>query len=411
VRIAIIGQGGREHALAWRLVREGHEIIGVPGNPGIAELGRCVEASVSDVQALTAACQAERPDLVVIGPEAPLAAGLADRLRQVGLTVFGPSQAATRIESSKAFSKQLMQRAGVPTARFRTVTTAAELESILAELGGAVAVKADGLAAGKGVVVCSTVTEAYAAALPMLSRGPVIVEERLVGPELSVIGVTDGKHVAILPPSRDHKRLLDGDEGPNTGGMGAVAPVPVPAQWLDQVRETIFRPTLAALAADGAPFTGALFAGLMLTPEGPRVLEFNARFGDPETQAILTSLSADVQLGQLLLRSATGQIADEVLPSSGAVCSVVMASHGYPDSPRSGDVIEGLPAAREQGALVFHAGTRSEGDQVVTAGGRVLSVVARGPTLSEARDRALEAARRIHFSGAQFRTDIGATTE
>ncbi len=410
MRIVVVGQGGREHALAWRLAREGHTVVGVPGNPGLAELGPCVPVDASNVAALAQACADASPDLVVVGPEAPLAAGLVDRLRAADVPVFGPTQAASRIESSKAFAKDVMQRAGVPTARFFTVTTPAELDASLQTLGGEVAVKADGLAAGKGVVVCSTVAEATEAGLRLLERGPVVIEERLTGPELSVIVLTDGRGVAMLPPSRDHKRLLDGDEGPNTGGMGAVAPVSVPPGFLEGLRETVFRPTLDAMAAAGTPFAGALFAGFMLTPAGPKVLEFNARFGDPETQAIMLALSGDVRLGELLMDAARGQLADAILPADGATCGVVVAAPRYPETPETGAPVEGIPEARATGAEVFHAGTRLVDGRVVTAGGRVLTVVARAPTLAEARVMSLAAARLIRFPGAQLRTDIGATS-
>ena len=408
MRIAVVGQGGREHALAWRLAREHHEVIGVPGNPGLRELGACIAVSLGDLPTLVREIDRLRPELVVIGPEAPLAAGLADRLRVIGLTVFGPSQKATQIESSKAFAKQLMRDAGVPTARFATVRDASELDAALNDLGGAVAVKADGLAAGKGVFVCSQVAEARAAGLQLLAGGPVVVEERLEGPEVSLIGITDGVHVAMLPPARDHKRLRNGDQGPNTGGMGAVTPIPLEPALLEQIRATIFRPTLEALVAAGAPFNGALFAGLMMTPDGPKVLEFNARFGDPETQALMVALSDDVSLGETLLAAAQGDVQDSMLASDGAACGVVMASTGYPDAPRSGDRISGLNEARALGAHVFHAGTRSSGTDLETSGGRVLCVVAKRPTLAEARAEALRAVRCISFDGAQYRTDIGA---
>jgi phosphoribosylamine--glycine ligase len=410
MRIVVIGQGGREHALAWRLSQEGHEIIAMPGNPGMEELGRCVKVSVSDTEGLVSACLTEKPDLVVVGPEAPLAAGIVDRLRAVRIPVFGPSQRAAQIEASKAYSKELMQRFGVPTARYLTVTSAAEIENALKELGGAVAVKADGLAAGKGVIVCGTVDEARAAAKTLIERGPVVIEERLDGPELSVIAITDGKHAAILPPARDHKRLLDRDQGPNTGGMGAIAPVPVSDELMEQIRREVIHRTLDAMAADGTPFTGALFAGLMLTKSGPKTLEFNARFGDPETQAIVTSLSKGVSLAQLLLQATTGDVPDTILPTDGAACGIVLAAQNYPDTPRAGDAIEGLTKAKDRGALVFHAGTKRDGEKIVTNGGRVLAVMGRADSLSAAREKALETVREVRFEGMQYRSDIGATT-
>lgn len=407
MRIVVVGQGGREHALVWRLAREGNEVIAVPGNPGTGAQARAVNVALGDLDAVEAACVEVAPELVVIGPEAPLAAGLSDRLRARGLAVFGPSANAARIEASKAYAKEIMRAGGVPTADFALVTNEAELDAALARMGGDVAVKADGLAAGKGVVVCSDVADAREHAVRFLARGPVVIEERLSGPELSVIALTDGRGIALLPRARDHKRLLDGDEGPNTGGMGAVCPAEVEPSLLDSLRETVFRPTLAALAADGAPFSGALYAGLMLDPRGVRVLEFNARFGDPETQAILVALSDDVRLGEVLLAAAQGRLEDSDLATDGAACCVVVASEGYPESPRTGDDIEGIEAAEAAGALVFHAGTAQRDGAIVTAGGRVLGVTARGADLESARAAAQAACDLIHFPGAHRRKDIG----
>ena len=412
MRIIVVGQGGREHALAWRLAAEGHEVVAAPGNPGIAAVARCVPVNLGDVEATARVCEAEKADLIIIGPEAPLAAGLTDRLQATRVPVFGPTARATRIESSKAYAKDLMIRAGIPTARFLPVTDASGLEAALAELGGAVAVKADGLAAGKGVVVCDTVEEARAAGLALLARGPIILEEKLDGPELSVIAICEGTRALILPPARDHKRLLDGDKGPNTGGMGTVAPVHVTESALAVIRETVILPTLTALKDEGASFTGALFAGLMLTSKGPRVLEFNARFGDPETQSIMGTLASDYQLGDALHAAATGRLQEGVVTARGAACTVVVASKGYPDAPEIGAPIEGLDAARAAGAQVCHAGTRQVDGRITTAGGRVLGVMAQGERILARRalHRALEAARLIRFPGAQMRTDIGATS-
>jgi phosphoribosylamine--glycine ligase len=410
LRIAVVGQGGREHALAWKLGLEGHTIVGLPGNPGIAEIGTCVAVNLADVESLAAACKAQAPDLVVVGPEAPLDAGLVDRLHALDVKVFGPTQKATRIESSKAYAKGLMRRAGVPTARFLTVLTAGELDTAIAAFGPAVAVKADGLAAGKGVVVCSEASEARAAGLRLLERGPVVVEERLSGTELSVIAMTDGSHVVVLPPSRDHKRLLDGDLGPNTGGMGAVAPVHVPESLMGEIRETILRPALAAMADDDAPFVGALFAGLMLTPSGPMALEFNARFGDPETQSILGTLAPDFPLGRLLFEAATGRLHEGTATASQSACTIVIASKGYPETPETGLPITGVEQARATGAQVFHAGTRVSDGRLVSNGGRVLGVMMQGRDLEDARRRALAAARLIQLPGSHLRTDIGATS-
>lgn len=410
MRIVVVGQGGREHALGWRFAREGHEVIAIPGNPGLAQLGTCVDVPMSDVHALTRACVEARPDLVVVGPEAPLAAGLATHLRALGLATFGPSAEAARIESSKAFAKDVMARAQVPTAAFEVVQDEQEAARAIGRFGGRCAVKADGLAAGKGVVVCGAVDEAMEAARTWLAKGPVVVEERLEGPEISIIAVTDGRAAVLLPTARDHKRLKDHDEGPNTGGMGAVCPVTVEPGLLASVQDEVVRPVLHALETLGAPFSGALYVGLMLTPNGPRVLEFNARFGDPETQAIVTALGDDVKFADLLLAAAERRLEDGVLAAAHASCCMVLASAGYPDAARSSDEIAGLDAAGE-GSTVFHAGTRTDAaGRLVTSGGRVLNVVAVAQTLAAARARALSSARQVRLDGVQFRTDIGATT-
>lgn len=409
MQIVVVGQGGREHALAWRLAREGHEVVCIPGNPGMVNVGRCVPCD-SDVESLAAACLEVGPELVVVGPEAPLAAGLADRLRAAGINVFGPDQAPARIEASKAFAKEIMVEAQVPTARYAAVTDEAAARRVIEEFDGRVAVKADGLAAGKGVVVCSDVDEAMSAARRLLTQGPVVVEERLEGLEVSIIGLTDGERVAVLPAARDHKRLLDGDEGPNTGGMGAVCPVVLPDGLLETVSDLVLKPVLRALEGRGMRFNGALYAGLMLTADGIKVLEFNARLGDPETQALLVALDPAVNLGDLLYSAAIGRLEDRVLSADGTACTVVLASAGYPESSRSGDVIDGLDEAAAAGAIVFHAGTRERNGAIETAGGRVLGVTARGATLPEARAAALEAARLVRFDGRQLRTDVGATS-
>lgn len=409
MQIVVVGQGGREHALAWRLAREGHEVICIPGNPGMAKVGRCVPCA-PDVESLAEACLQVNPQLVVVGPEAPLAAGLANRLREAGIDVFGPDQAPARIEASKAFAKEIMIEAGVPTARYEAVTDEEAARRVLDSFGGRVAVKADGLAAGKGVVVCGTADEAMNAAGRLLVQGPVVIEERLEGLEVSIIGLTDGERVAVLPAARDHKRLLDGDEGPNTGGMGAVCPVVLPEGLLETVGDDVLKPVLKALESRGMRFNGALYAGLMLTADGVKVLEFNARLGDPETQALLVALDPSVNLGGLLHAAATGRMEDRVLSTEGTACTVVLASAGYPESSRSGDVIEGLDEAEAAGAVVFHAGTRERNGAIETAGGRVLGVTAQATTLGEAREKALEAARRVRFDGRQLRTDIGASS-
>jgi phosphoribosylamine--glycine ligase len=410
VKILVVGNGGREHALVLRLAHEGHEIIAAPGNPGISRTARLCDARIDDLDRLVEIAIAERPDLVVVGPEAPLASGLADRLTDLQIAVFGPCRDAARLESSKAFAKAVMTRAAVPTADFVTASSEREADDAFARFSGRCAVKADGLAAGKGVVVCSTVDGARAAARAWLPSGAVIVEERLEGPEVSVIALTDGERLVLLPPARDHKRLGEGDTGLNTGGMGAVCPVPLPTETLAFVRDRVMHPVLRVLRDAGTPFRGALYAGLMLTPSGPRVLEFNARFGDPETQAILAALPDDFSLARELLAAASGRVKEGVVEAARAACAVVVASEGYPAAPVTGKPIEGVAEAERDGARVLHAGTRFEDGRLVSAGGRVLSVVATGPTLAEARRTATAAAARVRLEGAQHRRDIGATT-
>ncbi|MBM4408732.1 MAG: phosphoribosylamine--glycine ligase [Chloroflexi bacterium] len=414
-RILIVGSGGREHALAWKLAHEPgvNDVIVAPGSDGIAAEPRVtVVPGVDplDGAAVVALARAHAAELTVIGPEAPLAAGVADALAAAGIAVFGPIRAAARIESSKAFCREVADAAGVPMARGRAFSTAAAGRSAALELferDGAVVIKADGLAAGKGVTVCDDRATLEAA----LSRdGPVVVEERLVGREASVMALCDGVDAVALPVSRDHKRLADGDHGPMTGGMGAYSPLAdVPDAAADDLLDRFHRPVLRELARRGATFRGALYAGLMLTSAGPRLLEFNARLGDPETQVILPRLA--VALGPMLLAAARGRPASSgtQLPTfPGAAVGVVLASQGYPDLPRRGDRIEGLADALAGGAVVFHSGTRRDQDgSWRTNGGRVLTVVGRGHDTEAARAAADAAAGRISFAGAQRRHDIG----
>jgi len=404
MRIVVVGSGGREHALAHRLGNEGHEVVAAPGNPGISARFRTLAVDPVDVARAAPLIAGLAPDLVVIGPEAPLAAGLADALRGLGVATFGPSAAAARLESSKAFAKQVMHDAKIPTARHVLTTDVSSLDRAVAEMNGRVAVKADGLAAGKGVVVCASIEEAREAGRKLLALGPVVVEERLEGPEVSVIALTDGTGVVLLPTARDHKRLQDGDDGPNTGGMGAICPVPFDARGLIG---TVFKPALERMAELGTPFSGALYAGLMLTADGPKVLEFNARFGDPETQAIVESLGDEFSLARLLSKAATGGLVDAIVHAARTAVCVVVASEGYPDAPVKGDVIEGLEAASASGARVFHAGTSMKEGRLVTSGGRVLGIVGAGPDARTARELANRAASEIRIRGAQRRTDIG----
>jgi phosphoribosylamine---glycine ligase len=408
-RVVVIGSGGREHALVRALRRGGgnREIVAVPGNPGIAREARCVPAQPS----LSDAALAESPDLVVVGPEAPLAEGFADRMAQRGVPCFGPIQAAARIESSKAFAKDVMRAAGVLTPRAELFEDPAAAREH-ARRQGACVVKLDGLAAGKGVIVADDGAAAAAAVDELWKPGlRLLIEERLTGREISIIALCDGETVLPLPPARDHKRLLDGDRGPNTGGMGAVcSPSDATPDLVQEVVRTVLEPTARELARRRAPFVGALYAGLMLTPDGPRVLEFNCRLGDPEAQAILLRLRSDPL--PLFLAAAQRRLAGQkpVWDSRTAV-AVVLAAHGYPGAPRAMDEIHGLRAlAAEEGddLWILHAGTRLSGDKVVTGGGRVLTVVALGAGPAQARARAYGAAARISFAGMQRRADVGA---
>jgi len=418
VRILVIGSGGREHALCWRLAASGHEVIVAPGNPGAAEVAEVADVAVDDYHALVALALAREVDLVVIGPEAPLVAGLADRMRQRGLVVFGPSAAAARLEGSKAYAKEFFRRHGIRTAEFRIAGDMAAAESALAELGGEVVVKADGLAAGKGVFLCSGVDEAREAARTMLESGrfgqaglAVVIERRLVGRELSVMALCDGARSVALPPVEDHKTIFDGDVGPNTGGMGTVSPPAwVTAAVLERVQREILEPTLVGLRADGIDYRGVLYAGLLVDGAGsPWILEYNCRFGDPETQPALARLDGD--LGAWLFGAASGQLpSGQVAVSARAAVCVVLAAHGYPGEVRTGDPIAGIEAgaAPEGDVIAFHAGTARVGGRLVTAAGRVAGITALGDTVAEARERAYRAVAQVSFDGMQFRRDIGA---
>jgi phosphoribosylamine--glycine ligase len=421
MRVLVVGSGAREHALCWRLASEGATVLATPGNVLMTDVADVrAHLSLSELDGIVALARVDKLDLVVVGPEAPLVDGLADRLMSAGITCFGPSAAAARLEASKSFAREVCRSAGVSMAHgasFETVDAAIEYAEML---GAPVVVKADGLAAGKGVSICETLAEAEDSIRGSLEEGRfgaggsrVVVEHFLEGVEASVIAICDGRDAVMLPAARDHKRLLDDDQGPNTGGMGAFSPVPeLDDAALGRLRETIFLPVLREMSHRGAPFTGALFAGLMLTADGPRVLEFNARFGDPETQAIMPTLATPI--GPLLAAAASGALADTdglatIVPVSGrAAVALTLAAHGYPDSPRRGDAISGVDAARRSGALVFGAGVAADnGVGLVTTGGRVVTVVGRGGTLSAAAATAYEAAERIVFAGRQMRRDIG----
>ncbi len=400
MRVLVVGSGGREHALAWRLSSSPGltELHAAPGNPGIATLATCHPVAADDAEGLLGLARFLAVDLVVVGPEAPLVAGVADVLRHAGLTVFGPSVAAARIEGSKSFAKDVMAAAGVPTA---ALLDSARVPCVL---------KADGLAAGKGVVVCRT--EAELAAGVEVARGfggDVVVEELLDGPEVSLLAVCDGADALALAPSRDFKRAFDGDEGANTGGMGSFAPVPdVGEDALEGLVETCIQPVLGELARRGHPFVGTLFAGLMLTVDGPRVLEYNCRFGDPETQSVLPLVHGDLLAA--LTAAASGSLAGVVLGRvPGAAVTVALVAGDYPDSGDRGTTIEGIADAEAEGALVFHAGTALNDGRLVTNGGRLLGVTATGQTLAAARSAAYGAADRIRIPGARRREDIART--
>jgi phosphoribosylamine---glycine ligase len=415
-RILIVGSGGREHALAWKLAAEPgvNEVLVAPGSDGIATEPRvrCEPVDPLDGTAVVALARRFSAELVIIGPEAPLAAGVGDALGAAGIPTFGPSAAGARIETSKAFCREIAEAAGVPMARGRafaqTDPSAALAYAMGLDSDGRVVVKADGLAAGKGVTVCEDLDEAAEA----ISAQPdgIVVEERLIGREASVIAICDGRSAVPLPIARDHKRLADGDTGPNTGGMGAFSPVAdLPDDAADEILDRFHRPVLAELARRGTPFRGALYAGLMLTADGPRLLEFNARFGDPETQVILPRVA--VPLGPILAAAARGALGpDQRVPTlPGATVGIVLASAGYPGTPAGAERIVGLGEAAGKGAMVFHAATRAAGNGWETAGGRVLTVVGRGPDVQAASEVADRAAGSVSWPGQQRRRDIGRT--
>jgi len=390
-----VGSGGREHALAWKLSQAAtlEELHAAPGNPGIASLGTCHPVRAEDGDALLDLAGSIEADLVVVGPEAPLVAGVADELRRLGHAVFGPSRAAARIEGSKAFAKDVMRAAGVATAEALSVARAPCV------------IKADGLAAGKGVFVCRDQGELDDALRSVAAFGDaIVIEELLEGEEISAFALCDGARAVPLPAAQDFKRIGDGDEGPNTGGMGSYSPVAADA---DELVETIHQPVLDELAERGAPFVGVLFAGVMVTPDGPRVLEFNCRFGDPETQSLLPRLEGDVL--ELLAAAAHGDLSGAAVDvADNAAVTVVLAAGDYPARGDTGSSIEGIADAEAAGALVFHAGTARYGDRIVTNGGRILNVTATGANVAEARDRAYAACDVITFPGMRFRRDIAA---
>ncbi|CAN00787.1 phosphoribosylamine--glycine ligase [Clavibacter michiganensis] len=412
MKILVLGSGAREHAIVTALLREdaGHELVAAPGNAGIARVVPVVKMDIDDPVVVAEHALAEGFELVVVGPEAPLVAGVADALRTRGIPVFGPGRAAAALEGSKTFAKRIMEEAGVPTGRAAQAGTVDEVEAALDEYGAPYVIKADGLAAGKGVLVTADRTLALEHARHYLGQGTVLVEEFLAGQEVSLFLLSDGHDVVPLSPAQDYKRLGDGDAGPNTGGMGAYSPLPwLPAGFVDEVIDTIALPTVRKLAEEQTPFIGLLYCGLILTADGIRVIEFNARFGDPETQVVLPRLVTP--LSQLLLAAASGELGGVARPefSDDVAVTVVVASEGYPEAPRTGRVISGVEEAESvEGVSIAHAATAESEAGLVATGGRVLSVVATGASFVEARSRVYEAVGRLSLDGSQHRTDIAA---
>ncbi|MEN2786827.1 phosphoribosylamine--glycine ligase [Sphingomonas qilianensis] len=412
MNVLLIGSGGREHALAWRLAQSKGltKLYAAPGNPGIAEHAELVALDAADHRAVIDFCHRHSIGLVVIGPEAPLVDGLADNIRMMGLPVFGPNKAAAQLEGSKGFTKQICTRANIPTAAYAKVTSRDGALAALGDFGLPVVIKADGLAAGKGVTVAMTRAEAEAAIADLFSvpRAEAVIEEFLEGEEVSLFVLTDGTALMPFGTAQDHKRVGDGDTGPNTGGMGAYSPAPVLTAALEQQAiDEIVAPTVAAMAAAGMPFSGVLYAGLMLTAEGPKLIEYNARFGDPECQVLMLRYQGD--LLALLLAVANGTLADQPAPvfAPDTALTVVMAANGYPGTPEAGGRIAGIAAAEAGGAQVFQAGTRRDGDALVASGGRVLAVTAMAPEIAAAQQAAYDAVAKIDFPGGFNRRDIG----
>jgi phosphoribosylamine---glycine ligase len=416
MRILVIGSGGREHALCWKLRQSPKvsDLYCAPGNGGTAFHAENVELNITDHKKVIAFCKKRGVDLVVVGPEAPLAVGIADDITRAGINVFGPAYAAARLESSKIFAKEMMGGYNIPTAAFRVFDDIDRAEEYIMEHDTPVVVKAYGLASGKGVIVASTREEAVSAARRMLVEkefGPagqrIIVEEFLAGEEASILVLTDGRSVVPLAASQDHKRAYDGDTGPNTGGMGAYSPTPlIDDAMFDRVIETIVMPTLRGLESQKIIYRGVLYVGLMMTDDGPKVLEYNVRFGDPEAEVILPRMKSD--LAELLEAVAKGELDGRNIEWDERECvSVVLASEGYPGEYQKGQEITGIVEAMDTGAIIFHAGTKLKGDKVLTSGGRVMNVVGLGPNIKEAIDKAYEGASKIHFDGMWCRRDIG----
>ncbi len=411
MKVCIIGSGGREHALAWKLHHSPSvtEVYALPGNVGMASVATTAEIDWKHQESLISWLDEHQIDLVVIGPERPLVEGLSDAIRAIGIPVFGPSKEASRLEGSKSFAKDLMRRYGIPTAKYAVCQDVEAGKGIIYQWGVPIVLKRDGLWGGKGVTICETFTEAECVLKEMLSSSEdnVVIEEYMQGQELSLLSFVDGTHVLPMIGARDHKRLLNNDEGPNTGGMGAYAPVPELHDTLEQeIVDTIVKPIVKAMAEEGHPYVGCLYTGLMLTEDGPKVVEFNARFGDPETQVILPLLQSD--LVEIMYATATGQLEGMTLGWSEQYAScVILASEGYPQQSLTGRSITGDIHTMDTVSMVFHSGTAYEIDHYVTQGGRVLGVVGLGNTLEESLERAYERVARITFEGQQYRKDIG----
>ena len=413
--ILIIGSGGREHTLAWKLAQSKivDKIYAVPGNPGMSDIAECISGNVEDNAGLVKLAVEKKVGLVVVGPEVPLTNGVVDEMVKVGILAFGPQKLAAQLEGSKSFSKRIMKKYNIPTAKYEVFTDADEAKAYIQKEGAPIVIKADGLAAGKGVIVAETLKQALNAIDEIMcdkafgsAGNSVVVEEFMAGEEASVLAFTDGETIIPMIPSQDHKRAYDGDKGPNTGGMGTYAPAPViTADLMPRVQKEILEPTIKAMKQEGHEYKGCLYAGLMITEEGPKVVEFNARFGDPETQVVLPLLDSD--LGEIMLACAKGTLAQTEIKwkNKSAVC-VVMTAGGYPAKYNKGDEIKGLDRAQEEGALVFHAGTAKKDEKIVTNGGRVLGVVALGEDIKTAVEKVYEDVKLIDFADVYYRKDI-----
>lgn len=418
MKVLVLGSGGREHAIALAVKKSPlcSELLCAPGNPGMSDIANCIALDLGDNQAILDFVQAQKVDLTIVGPEIPLVNGVVDLLRSQGHAIFGPSAGAAALEGSKAFSKAIMQKYGVPTAAFETFTDLASAKAFLAAHPAPIVVKASGLAAGKGAIVCMTDLEAHQAIEEMLgpkavfgeSGKTVVIEEFMDGEEVSLFAVCDGKDYVMLASAQDHKRIFDNDEGPNTGGMGAYAPAPIAtSELVETVCRTVVVPTLEGMRKEGVPYTGILYVGIMVTPKGPKVVEYNCRLGDPEAQVVLPVFDGDfLDLVKHAVEGKLGNYQVRIAPQRSAAV-VVMASGGYPGSYQAGKIVEGIPEAEALGAQVLHAGTKREGGNLVTAGGRVFGVVGVGESLQKALDTAYQGVGKVRYEGAFYRKDIG----